>query len=83
MIPTAYRFSKCERMLKDILRHRVGLVQYQTSVKNRIHGILHKHNIKIKATDIFGKGGRELLSETKLWGVPRILRTYSEKIIKS
>jgi len=60
LLPKSYRFTKEERALKDILRYRIALVRYQTSLKNRVHAILHKHNIQIPATDIFGKLGKKI-----------------------
>jgi transposase len=47
---------------RELLRHRMGLVQTQTQVKNRIHATLHRHGILIELTDLFGVEGRRFLS---------------------
>jgi transposase len=47
---------------RELLRHRMGLVQIQTQVKNRIHATLHRHGIITELTDLFGVEGRRFLS---------------------
>jgi transposase len=47
---------------RELLRHRMALVQAQTQVKNRIHATLHRHGIVTELTDLFGVQGRRFLS---------------------
>jgi|SRR5208282_1934956 len=47
---------------RELLRHRMTLVQTQTQVKNRIHATLHRHGIVTELTDLFGVQGRRFLS---------------------
>jgi transposase len=47
---------------RELLRHRMTLVQAQTQVKNRIHATLHRHGIVSELTDLFGVQGRRFLS---------------------
>lgn len=47
---------------RELLRHRMALVQAQTQVKNRIHATLHRHGIITELTDLFGVQGRRFLS---------------------
>lgn len=47
---------------RELLRHRMSLVQTQTQIKNRIHATLHRHGIVSEFTDLFGVQGRRFLS---------------------
>jgi transposase len=48
---------------RELLRHRMGLVQTQTQTKLRIHAILHRHGIIHPGTDLFGVTGRKFLDQ--------------------
>ena len=50
------------RDARELLRHRMGLVETQTKTKNRIHALLHRHGIISECSDLFGVGGRRMLS---------------------
>lgn len=50
------------RRLRELMRHRMGLVQLQTQIKNRIHAALHRHGILQPYSDLFGVGGRRFLA---------------------
>lgn len=47
---------------RELLRHRMSLVQMQTMTKNRIHSLLHRHGIINEHSDLFGSKGRRMLS---------------------
>jgi transposase len=48
---------------REMLRWRMSLVRMKVQLKNRIHGVLLRYNVSIKASDLFGDQGRaELLS---------------------
>jgi transposase len=47
---------------RELLRHRMGLVAMQTSMKNRIHATLHRHGIISELSDLFGVAGRRFLA---------------------
>jgi transposase len=48
---------------REILRWRMSLSHTRSRVKNRIHGVLQRHNVDIAVSDLFGDSGRtELLS---------------------
>lgn len=47
---------------RELLRHRMSLVRMQTSMKNRIHALLHRHGIVTELSDLFGVRGRRFLS---------------------
>lgn len=46
---------------REWMRYRMTLVALCTSVKNRIHAVLHRHGIVSQESDLFGRSGRELL----------------------
>lgn len=50
------------RQQREWLRYRMGLVRIQTSLKNRIHAVLHRHGIVHEFSDLFGRDGRRFLS---------------------
>jgi len=47
---------------REWLRYRMALVRMQTSLKNRIHAILHRHGILCEQSDLFGRDGRRFLN---------------------
>lgn len=49
------------REQREWLRYRMALVQTQTSLKNRIHAVLHRHGIVVEVSDLFGTKGRRIL----------------------
>ena len=50
------------RAQREWMRYRMSLVTMQTSVKNRIHAILHRHGIVREESDLFGTKGHRFLS---------------------
>jgi transposase len=46
---------------RELFRLRAGLVQIQTSVKNRLHAVLHRHGVVSELSDLFGVAGRKFL----------------------
>lgn len=68
LIPQAYYCQKEEREVKELLRCRGSLVGLKTQIKNKIHSLLHKANIRDdeKYTDLFGKEGRIFLDSLNL-----------------
>ncbi len=52
------------RALRDLLRHRMNLVNDRTRVKNRTHSLLDKYELpEFKGTDLFSKAGMEWFKE--------------------
>jgi transposase len=47
MIPICYVPGEELRSRRELLRHRLNLVKNRTMVKNRIHGLLDKHGLRI------------------------------------
>jgi len=77
LLPLSYIPEKPVRMLRELLRYRMSLVKIQTSLKNRIHSILAKNNIRHEFSDLFGRKGTAFLSSLNLADVYHIsLRGY-------
>jgi len=70
-LPQAYLADKQTRSERELLRYHISLVKVQTSIKNRIHAILAKHNIQHGFSDLFGTSGRIFLKGLAL---PEIFR---------
>ena len=65
IIQETYVPPKDIRELREIVRHRQSYVKIRTSIKNKIHAILKKDNIKIPVKDIFAKKARTALEKLK------------------
>ena len=61
MIPTCYVPGEELRSRRELLRHRLNLVKTRTEVKNRIHGLLDKHGLRMPGTTAFSKENIEWL----------------------
>src|SRR6202171_4090891 len=48
---------------REMLRWRMSLVEARSQVKNRIHGVLLRYNLGVKAADLYGIAGREELAD--------------------
>lgn len=70
-LPQAYIASPETRSERELLRYHISLVKLQTSVKNRVHAILSKHNVQYNFSDLFGRAGREFLTGIAL---PEVFR---------
>ena len=57
---------------REWLRYRMSLVKTQTSLKNRIHALLHRHGIWHEQSDLFGKSGRAFLAGRHLCRMPPV-----------
>ena len=58
-----WRPPKDVRDRREWMRYRSAVVAMQTSVKNRIHAIFHRHGIFYEGSDLFGAQGRLFLAE--------------------
>jgi transposase len=56
MIPTCYIPGEELRSRRELLRHRLNLVKNRTMVKNRIHGLLDKHGLRMPEDTPFSRG---------------------------
>lgn len=81
LVPTSYVPPKEIRILRNNVRHRRILVKHRVKLKNSIHTILRKANIKHPFTDLFCKKGIEYLKKMHDDRVNRFLRLY-ELVVK-
>jgi transposase len=56
MLPTCYVPGEEQRSRRELLRHRLNLVKNRTEVKNRIHGLLDKHGLRMPEATPFSRG---------------------------
>lgn len=61
LLPTAYIQPRDIRDLKEIVRQRVVYTEMRTKIKNKIHSVLFKNNIKHAFSNLYGKAGMEFL----------------------
>ena len=57
-----WRAPPAVRDRREWMRHRADLVELQTTTKNRIWAIFHRHGIFHEFSDLFGGGGRAFLA---------------------
>ena len=65
-IPPVWAPDPATRALRHQVAHHQSLVQQQTRLRNRIHGVLHRNLIGHSFTDLFGKAGRRWLAAVPL-----------------
>jgi transposase len=85
-IKPSYVPEKRIRELRELTRLRVKLVQTRTAFKNRCQKVLNRVNIRLrsKLTDVFGKGGMEILNGLMAGkSVESILEQTENKWLKS
>ena len=66
LLATVHVSSLPMRQLKELLRHRDKLVRDTVRMKNRIHNIMAKNNLKVPVSDLFGKKGLAFLNQATL-----------------
>ena len=65
----SYVPPKAKQEDRTLIRHRASLIKMRTEIRNRIHALLAKHELKYDYTDLFGKKGMEWLRNLQLEGV--------------
>jgi transposase len=65
-LPEAWIAPPATRELRGWVRHRAKLVGLRSSLKCQIHAVLAGAGVAVPMSDLFGAGGRELLSGTRL-----------------
>jgi len=62
-LPTCYMPDDEEFALREHLRARTDLVRQRTSIKNRIHAVLHRRGILRPRGDLFTQAGQAFLND--------------------
>jgi transposase len=70
-LPESYKPDLDTRQLKDRLRYRASLVRIKAGLKNRIHALIARLNVRHGFTDLFGKAGLVFLKQLELDPVHR------------
>lgn len=73
LIAESYVPSQELREQRALLRQRRSLVEDTVAVKNRIHNLLDKYDLKPEYTDLFGKKGLEWLRSLQLSSIDRTI----------
>ena len=66
MLPTCYVPGEELRSRRELLRHRLNLVKTRTGVKNRVHGLLDKHGLRMPGITPFSRENIAWLREQSL-----------------
>ena len=66
LLATVHVSSLETRQLKELLRYRSRLVRDASRMKNRIHMLLMKNNLRSPVSDLFGARGLRYLEEIEL-----------------
>lgn len=83
LVAESYAPSKKERDWRGLVRHRASLVRMGTEVKNRVHALLDKYDLKPEYSDLFGKGGLRWLEGLRLEPVDQVILDTNLKLLKS
>jgi transposase len=65
-LPEAWIAPPATRELRGWVRHRAKLVGLRSSLKCQIHAILAAAGVQVPMSDLFGAGGRQLLTSARL-----------------
>jgi len=77
-VPKAYAAPQEVRDLRQLLRHREGMVDQRSKAKNRIHAVLAGYNLVSPVTDLFGVAGRKYLAEV----LEKELRLAARRVVE-
>lgn len=73
LIPEVYIPPYEIRSQRRVIRYRAFLVKVRTMLKNQLHEILDRNQIKIKGTDIFGVKNRQVMRTLKFPEIDQLL----------
>lgn len=65
-LPTVWKPDADTQSLRSICSRRASLVSDRTTIKNRIHAVLHQRMIRVSFTDLFSKKGLAWLQALSL-----------------
>ncbi len=66
LVPEIWLADPAVRAEREQVRFRLHLVRHRTALKNRVHATLITHGVPNPMSDLFGRGGRELLARLEL-----------------
>lgn len=65
-LPEAWIAPPVVRELREVVRHRIKLVQLRSGLKASVHAVLAKQGVHLPVSDVFGVRGRLLLAQVPL-----------------
>jgi transposase len=65
-LPESWIAPPAVRELRELVRHRVKLVQWRSGLKASVHAVLAKQGVHLPVSDVFGVNGRLLLADAPL-----------------
>jgi len=71
LLPLSYVQPREIRDLKELVRQRMSYVEMRTQIKNKIHSVLFKNNLKHDFTCLYGKAGMIWLRQLELRDIYR------------
>ena len=83
LVAESYVPNKEVREQRALLRQRRSLVEDTVAIKNRIHNLLDKYDLKPEYSDLFGKQGREWLRNLQLPAIERTILDVNLKQLES
>jgi transposase len=66
LVPEIWLPDPAVRAERERARFRLHLVKHRSALKNRVHAILFQHGVPNPHRDLFGAGGRSLLTRLRL-----------------
>ncbi len=81
LVAESYVPDKQTRARRALLRHRASIVKTRTQIKNPIHNLLDKYNLKPTCTDLFGRKGVEWLLNLQLEPIDKTILTSDLQIL--
>ena len=83
LVAASYVPDEPIRQQRELLRQRRSLVEYTVAVKNRIHSLLDRYNLRHEYSDLFGKSGREWLRNLQLPSIEKTILGVELKQLES
>jgi transposase len=81
ILPESYLAPPQVRQIRERTRYRMALSSIRSSLKNRIHALLHRFGILHGFSDLFGTQGRRFLEQLELPSASRAVMTSSLELL--
>jgi transposase len=66
LLPESWMADRVTQARRQQVRLRATLVRQRTRLKNQVHAVLHQRGVRAPVTDVFGRAGRQWLTQVKL-----------------
>lgn len=82
MIPTVWVPPEAVRQLRSLVSHRQRLIRQRTQARNRLHSVLHRHNLTPPEGDLFATTQRAWWQQLNLKSMERLLVTQDLQLLE-